>query len=323
MGQQRMTHSEECRLGPSVGSLFCGAGGLDLGFRDAGFRLSWALDNDPDSCETYRANLGDHVRCVDVRKADFADLGSVEVIIGGFPCQGFSIANQHRAISDERNTLYLEFVRAVRTLQPRAFVAENVKGILSLGGGSVIRQIAQDFADLGYRIDYRLLDAASFGIPQHRRRVFIVGTRIEESVDLSWPEPVCPRQQPFKSISEGLSGIPDPGGGCDLPNHIGSQYKVTSRNFTGHRSTNPNKPSPTILARGNGGGGVCAINHPRNHRRMTVREQAVLQDFPLRFEFAGTMSSAYRQVGNAVPPGLARRVAGMLLDALVKEAVST
>ena len=85
------------------------------------------------------------------------------------------------------------------------------------------------------------------------------------------------------------------------PNHICSQYKVTNRNFTGHRATNPNKPSPTILARGNGGGGVCALQHPKNHRRMSIREQATIQTFPLDFEFTGSMNSCYRQVGNAVP----------------------
>jgi DNA (cytosine-5)-methyltransferase 1 len=302
-----------------VGSLFCGAGGLDLGFRQAGFHLSWALDNDEDSCATYRKNLGEHVRCVDVKAVDFESLGDVDVVIGGFPCQGFSIANQHRAISDERNTLYLEFVRAVRTLRPRAFVAENVKGILSLGRGAVIAKIAEDFASLGYHIEYRLLDAANFEIPQHRRRVFIVGTLAEHKTSLCWPEPICPKPRPFKSVAEALRGLPEPDEMSDLTNHVGSRYKVTARNFTGHRRTDPTKPSPTILARGNGGGGVCAINHPRNHRRMTVREQALLQDFPIDFTFAGTMSSMYRQVGNAVPPGLARRIAEMLRCALTTE----
>lgn len=302
-----------------VGSLFCGAGGLDLGFRQAGFTLAWALDNDPDSCDTYRSNLGDHVHCVDVRKVDFEALGKVEVIIGGFPCQGFSIANQHRAIGDERNTLYLEFVRAVRTLEPRVFVAENVKGILSLGRGAVIKQIAADFESLGYRIEYRLLDAASFGIPQHRRRVFIVGTKSESSTPLHWPRPFCPDSRPFRTVGEALNQMPEPCATSSIPNHVGSRYKVTARNFTGHRATDPNKPSPTILARGNGGGGVCAINHPNNHRRMTVREQALLQDFPLDFVFCGTMSSAYRQVGNAVPPGLARHVAEMVRSTLSNE----
>jgi DNA (cytosine-5)-methyltransferase 1 len=302
-----------------VGSLFCGAGGLDLGFRQAGFALAWALDNDPDSCATYRTNLGEHVRCVDVRTVRFEDLGDVEVIIGGFPCQGFSIANQHRAITDERNTLYLEFVRAVRTLKPRAFVAENVKGILSLGRGTVIKQIAADFASLGYKIDYRLLDAAEFGIPQHRRRVFIVGTKSGESGSLQWPLPICPNTRPFRTVGEALCQIPEPCATSTIPNHVGSRYKVTSRNFTGHRATDPNKPSPTILARGNGGGGVCAINHPNNHRRMTVREQALLQDFPLDYSFSGTMSSAYRQVGNAVPPGLAQHVAYMVRSTLSRK----
>ena len=107
-------------------------------------------------------------------------------------------------------------------------------------------------------------------------------------------------------LCEALDSVPEPHDSHDLTNHIFSKYKVTNRNFTGHRTTNPNMPSPTILARGNGKGGVCALQHPRNHRRMSIREQAILQTFPLDFEFAGKMNSCYRQVGNAVPVLFAR-----------------
>ena len=104
------------------------------------------------------------------------------------------------------------------------------------------------------------------------------------------------------SIGEALASIHEPSDHLtDLKNHVYSKYKVTNRNFTGHRKTDPNKPSPTILARGNGKGGVCAIQHPMNHRRMSIREQAIIQTFPLNFEFFGAMNSCYRQVGNAVP----------------------
>jgi DNA (cytosine-5)-methyltransferase 1 len=109
------------------------------------------------------------------------------------------------------------------------------------------------------------------------------------------------RLKPWVSIGKALARIPEPDERHSLPNHIYSKYKVTNRNFTGHRTTDPDKPSPTILARGNGKGGVCAIQHPLNHRRMSIRESATIQTFPLKFEFVGQMNSCYRQVGNAVP----------------------
>jgi DNA (cytosine-5)-methyltransferase 1 len=109
--------------------------------------------------------------------------------------------------------------------------------------------------------------------------------------------------RPWVTIAGALQGVPEPGDPtCNLLNHVCSRYKVTNRNFTGHRRTDPDKPSPTILARGNGQGGVCAIQHPRNHRRLSVRESALIQTFPLDFFFSGALNSMYRQVGNAVPP---------------------
>jgi len=111
-----------------------------------------------------------------------------------------------------------------------------------------------------------------------------------------------------------LADIPEPADKHTLINHICSKYKVTNRNFTGHRTTDPTKPSPTILARGNGKGGVCAIQHPENHRRMSIREQAIIQTFPNSFEFIGSMNSCYRQVGNAVPVNFGKALGDMLTN---------
>ncbi|MDY3980433.1 MAG: DNA cytosine methyltransferase, partial [Paraeggerthella sp.] len=113
------------------------------------------------------------------------------------------------------------------------------------------------------------------------------------------------------SVSQAIGHYPDPDEPNDVPNHVYSKYKVSARNFTGHRLTDPNKPSPTILARGNGGGGVCAIPHYNNLRRMTIRESAEVQSFPESFEFVGKLNSCYRQIGNAVPVKLAYEIAKM------------
>jgi DNA (cytosine-5)-methyltransferase 1 len=299
-------------------SLFCGAGGLDFGLVQSGHEIVWANDNDADAIATYHKNISAHAHCADIRDVLSSEIPDAEVVVGGFPCQGFSQANMRRSADDERNFLYIEFLRVVRDKQPKWFLAENVRGILSLDDGKAIQKIEKDFASLGYRVSKRLYNAADFGVPQCRHRVIIAGTRDDLPYALDYPflEPTHQRINvgqemkkgllPWNTIGDALKDIPEPEEKHHLPNHIGSLYKVTNRNFTGHRATDPHKPSPTILARGNGKGGVCAIQHPKNHRRMTIRESATVQGFPLDFEFVGGLGSCYRQVGNAVPVDFAR-----------------
>lgn len=284
-------------------SLFSGAGGLDLGLINSGHEIIWANDIDSDSCETYRLNIGDHIVCNDITKIKISEIPDCDVVVGGFPCQGFSLANMLRTTEDERNKLYRQFYRIIKGKKPKYFIAENVRGILSLDNGKVIKKIVEDFSKAGYKVKYQQFNTADYGVPQSRIRVIIAGTRadLSEQLDFKFPEPTHNKSN-WVSISSALNGIPDPElDKSNLKNHIYSKYKVTNRNFTGHRLTDPEKPSPTILARGNGKGGVCAIQHPNNHRRMSVRESALIQTFPIDFEFYGSMGSMYRQVGNAVP----------------------
>lgn len=298
----------------SVVSLFAGAGGLDLGLIQAGHNVIWAVDNCPDCCKTYSKNIGNHILEADIENVDLNDIPDSDVVVGGFPCQGFSVANLKRAADDDRNKLYRAFVKIVRSKRPRYFIAENVRGILNLEKGKVIEQILKDFKDCGYSVDCRVYNAADFGVPQNRVRVFIVGVRDDIDQSFLWAEPLLTLKENWVSIGEALKDIPEPETQHSLLNHVGSKYKVTNRNFTGHRKTDPDKPSPTILARGNGKGGVCAIQHPDNHRRMTVREQALVQTFPIDFEFIGKLGSMYRQVGNAVPVKLAYHMGLALSD---------
>ena len=290
-------------------SLFAGAGGLDLGLIQSGHKIIWANDIDKDSCETYRKNIGNHIICKDIAEIDFTEIPNSEVIVGGFPCQGFSMANLLRKPEDSRNVLYKYFYQLVKMKQPKYFLAENVRGILSLGKGKIIKQIVKDFEKAGYRVEYSVFNTANFGVPQTRVRVIIAGTRIDlpEESNYSFPKPIMEKES-WISVGDALDDIPEPDSNHSLTNHIYSKYKVTNRNFTGHRRTNPDKPSPTILARGNGKGGVCALQHPNNHRRMSVRESAIVQTFPLDFEFVGSMTSMYRQIGNAVPVLFAKQL---------------
>jgi DNA (cytosine-5)-methyltransferase 1 len=300
-------------------SLFAGAGGMDLGFVQAGHEIVWANDNDSDAVATYRKNLGDHIVEGPIEGIATKEIPDGDVVIGGFPCQGFSRANMKRSPEDSRNRLYLELVRVIEAKQPRYFAAENVRGLLSLEGGRVMDMIVEDFRRVGYNVRYRVFNMADYGVPQTRRRVIILGNRKDLPPDQHWgfPAPTHDRRaegdlQRWLTIQDALEGLPEPDDDHQLLNHICSQYKVTNRDFTGHRRTDPHKPSPTILARGNGGGGVCAIQHPRNHRRLSVRESALVQTFPVDFEFVGAMNSMYRQVGNAVPPRFAKQLAEQL-----------
>lgn len=287
-------------------SLFSGAGGLDLGLCKAGHEIIWAIDIDKDAVQTYRENISDNILLGDVTAIDFNSLPDCDVIVGGFPCQGFSIANRKRNISDERNLLYKSFYNAIKIKKPRFFIAENVKGILSLGQGIVVSQIIADFKDAGYNVNLSLINMADYGIPQTRQRVIFLGERIDlTNTHFAWPDKTHSKDgkslPKWVSMKEAISHFPEPAEDCCYPNHVCSSYKISVKNFTGHRRSDPDKPSPTILARGNGGGGVVAIPHYNGVRRLTIRESAAIQTFPDDFRFFGTMSSCYRQIGNAVP----------------------
>jgi len=286
-------------------SLFAGAGGIDLGLIRAGHDVIWANDFDADSCDTHKSNLGDHVHCSDIKEVPSSSIPNSDVIVGGFPCQGFSVANKFRSVGDKRNELYEEMLRIIKDKQPKWFIAENVSGILSLGSGEVFRMILEDFESAGYRVIYRLENMADFGVPQKRKRVIILGTRkdLPTSLDLRHPEPTHSSKptlylEKWVSIGEALTDFAK----FTVPHDVGSKYKFVERNFTGHRRSDPDQPSPTILARGNGKGGVNATPHPFEERRLSVMESAYIQSFPPDYVFKGSMTSQYRQIGNAIPP---------------------
>ena len=292
--------------GMKIISLFSGAGGLDLGLVRAGHAIVWANDNDHDAVETYRHNIGAHIVEADIATIDMATIPDADVVIGGFPCQGFSTANQHRCAGDARNQLYKFFLSAIHHKQPEFFIAENVKGILSLEKGNVLEMIIQDFKQEGYLLDTHLINMADYGVPQMRKRVIFIGQRKDVAPQMLFriPPPTHSKNgkpKPWVSIQEAIHHFPDPDKPNAILNHTYSAYKLAYRNYTGHRPTSPDKPSPTILARGNGGGGVCAIPHYNGKRRLTIRESATLQTFPESFFFHGAMNACYRQIGNAVP----------------------
>lgn len=242
--------------------------------------------------------------CGDICDVDFNDVPDADLMIGGFPCQGFSLANMDRKAEDPRNVLYLQYLRALRSKNPKYFLAENVRGILSLDKGKVFSKIILDFEQCGYVVQHLLVNAVEYGVPQNRYRVFIFGTR--NDLDYIPKFKLLPThgkgKLPLMTIGEALEGIPEPEDNHSLKNHVYSKFKLKNNGYINHRHIDANKPAPTVTARGDNKGGAMINHHPGNHRRLTVRETATIQSFPLDFEFKGTMTISYLQVGNAVPP---------------------
>lgn len=297
---------------------------MDLGLALEGHEIVWANDIFDDAVRTYRKNIGHQVDEREISSIPSQQIPDADVIVGGFPCQGFSVANSNRTVNDPRNLLYKEMVRVIRDKKPKYFVCENVKGLVSLGGGQVLQNIVNDLQEIGYEVQHKVLNAADYGVPQRRMRLIIFGTRNDLPLPHvfppqpthSAPEKANGVKRPWVTVGEALVRFPEPDGTLKLyPNHECSKYKLRFNGHLGHRVVDPNKPSPTVTARGDEKGGVVVLHHPNNKRRMTAREMAAVQTFPDSFEFVGTKTSAYRQIANAVPVLLARAIGRMLHEA--------
>lgn len=326
--------------------LFCGIGGLSLGFEQVGFEVIAAIDMWKDAVVTYNHNRKDKVAKVETVE-DFNENELLEIIasqkitgiIGGPPCQGFSTVGR-REVDDPRNKMYLEFYKAVKIANPNFFVIENVKGMLTLNKGAFVKDLIERFGPngLGYNISYQLLNAADYGIPQNRYRVFYVGIKGKE---FKFPEPYnfqltakdgisdlegsdnehygSEPQNAFQKEMRGkckhpinqdytdhtqqtidiISQVPDGGNIRDLPREV---WQVRKYNKAFERM-GTFKPCNTIDT------GHRNYFHYAEPRIPTVRESARIQSFPDDFEIVGTRGSQYKQVGNAVPPMLAKIIA--------------
>lgn len=291
-----------------AGSLFAGAGGLDIGFDRAGFHTIWANDYEPDACKTYESWSDAEVICGDVAKVKASDIPDVDVLLGGFPCQGFSLSGP-RKIDDSRNVLYQHYVRIVKAKQPLMFVGENVKGLLSMGGGMILDAIIQDFSDCGYNVFYKLLNAKDYEVPEDRERLIIVGFR----KDLGITDFVYPQPRSFTvSMREALKNIPAPAPEdvCAAPYSSRYMSRNRKRGWDEVSYTIPAMAkqvtlwpgSPDMVKLGQdewtfGSGGIT--------RRFSWQEAAAIQTFPADLVFHGDLTSKYKQIGNAVPCKLA------------------
>jgi DNA (cytosine-5)-methyltransferase 1 len=337
---------------PRVVSLFAGAGGMDLGFIEAGFEVVWANELSPDACATYRLNVGPHLVEGDVGAIPSDEIPACEVVIGGPPCQGFSVAGKMDP-DDPRSQLVWEFFRVVRDKRPVAFVMENVKALAHLSRWAGVRQaILSAFEGLGYDVACAVLDASRFGAPQLRERAFFVGTLRGDAADL-YPAP-APEALSVRSALQQLPRHGTPGNDslCRAKVVLAKNPVLRRSPYAGMlfnglgRPIDLDRPAPTLPASMGGNktpiidqrsletggpgwvvqyharlmkGGTPLRSAPPYLRRLTLEECAAIQTFPARYRFAGRQSSRFCQIGNAVPPTLARRVAEMLLRTLFPE----
>ena len=317
--------------------LFAAPGGMSLGFKTAGFKIVCAMDFDKSGSETYTKNFP-NVEMVtrdirDIPSDFFKKYGNIDVIIGGPPCQGFSTAGR-RDPEDERNNLVFQFIRIVNDLQPRWFVMENVYGLATMQEGKVIDIIHERFREAEYKSKWKILNAANYGVPQKRRRLFFIGNNYGEKIE--FPPPThSPRGQftltgqklkPYVTVKEAFEGKDF----ASLPNHNPPNHsmevvekisqvkpgkKLYPSRSMGYYRLRWDEPSWAVAIAGGGEG----LIHPFEDRVISVREAACLQGFPDDFVFCGSISEAKQQVSNAVPLPLAEAI-GLVIMKKLKQA---
>lgn len=338
----------------NVIDIFSGAGGLSYGFELADYDVLLGIDSDQDALNTFKLNhrnseiLNCDIRNVDFKQHIFPLIGEnkIDVVVGGPPCQGMSLSGP-RKFEDPRNDLYLSFIRLVEEIKPKAFVIENVPGLLSLFKGQIKDSIVEKFTELGYKVSYKLVTASDYGVPQKRKRVIFVGmldnffefpeisnemvttemaisdlpsltTELGSEIAEYHKPPMNSYQalMRFNSlklfnhvaaahsdrVKQIIAHVPPGGNYKNLPEELKS-----SRNFNVAWTRFPREgPSPTIDT------GHRHHFHYEHNRVPTVRESARLQSFPDVFVFTGSKTKQFRQVGNAVPPLLAKAIAQQL-----------
>jgi len=312
-------------------SLFSGGGGLDLGLSAAGFTVKCSSDIDSFSCKTLMLNNGKksfykHACSItaDIRTVSASDLleeanlstDDISIVIGGPPCQAFSVFGQRKGMQDPRGNLVWEYQRILQEVQPEAFVFENVAGLKSIHNGELYKTILEQLGDCGYVVSAHSYQMADFGIPQFRDRLFFIGARNGNSVppmEATHGVGLLFANRPHRCVAEALRFLPEPSPECGLPNHIGRVHseRIVKRysdlafgerdHHTRINKLHPDRPSFTIIVGSDKGGGKGHV-HPFVPREVTPRESARMQTFPDWWEFYGTGRHVIRQVGNAVPP---------------------
>lgn len=323
--------------------LFAGAGGMSLGFDNAEFENVLAVEYDKCFAETYSLNFPKHnLKVADIKNISNDEIKKlignkkVDVIIGGPPCQGFSIAGKigRNFIDDERNQLFKEFVRFVEVIKPRIFVMENVAALKMHNKGKTIEEIIKEFEKIGYTVKCDVLNAVNYGVPQQRRRIFVIGT-LGKKNKFNFPKKITKQM----TIKEALKDLPELKSGetSDIPNHNAMNHskqmleKMSYVKDGGDRNDIPegirpksgdirkyiryNSNEPSICITGD----MRKVFHFNQNRALTGRELARIQTFPDDFIFKGNAGKVQQQIGNAVPPKLAFQIANSVKEVLDNE----
>lgn len=300
-----------------VASFFCGCGGTDVGllgdfdfqgkhYDSNNMEIVYANDIDPNACAIFEKNFGVTPDSRDIREVKSDEIPEFDILTGGFPCQSFSIVAQNPVrlgIKDERGKLFFEMCRVLREKQPKCFIAENVKGIMTANKRSAFPLILKEFEDSGYDVKYSILNSANYGVPQKRERVIIVGFRKDLKIDFKFPNLVFENEEQFVPLSTVVEDTVD------------ERYFFSARAVEGMmknresmnkgRAQDVTKPCNTVgahLAKVSLNSTDPVLMVDGRYRRFTPREVARIQSFPESFELVGSESAQYRALGNAIPP---------------------
>lgn len=332
---------------PRLISLFSGCGGMDLGFKKAGFNIVWANDFDKDAQAVYSLNLG-KIDGRDILDINEKEIPNGDILVAGFPCQPFSNAGNRKGVHDSRGLLYKECLRIIQEKNPKVIVFENVKGLLSskyIDGRNLTDVIIADLENIngvGYEVIYQLVNSSDYGVPQNRQRVFFVGIRKDLGIKFSFPQKHVKKNLSLKNIldiPEGVENnvdwafspqalamiefIPEGGSWKDVPyEHLAPRFQKIRDNMKKYHSPNfyrrfsRNEICGTMTASAQPEN--CGIIHPTENRRYTVREVARIQSFPDDFKFITdspkNITAMYKVIGNAVPTILAYNIAKSIME---------
>lgn len=315
-----------------VASLFCGCGGSDLGllggfdylgknYQKLDFEIVYALDFDKWAVDTYNKNFEHKAVCADICDVDFEEIPDVDVMIGGFPCQSFSTVNPTKDTNDARANLYKQIVRFLKVKQPKYFICENVKGLMTLQKGTIITKILDEFRAMGYNVRYKLIKAVEYGIPQKRERVIIVGIRKDLIYNYEYPKAICGENNytPLSAVIDDLAineqkyyfseravqGVKNAKN--NMKRGLWQDLSLPCLTITAHLAkTSMNSRDPILL-----------VNSEKElYRRFTPREAARIQSFPDTFLLNDSEPKSYKQIGNAIPPVMMWYIAQALQKAI-------
>lgn len=316
-----------------VASLFCGCGGTDVGllgdfeflgrkYDKNNMEIVYANDIDDNACNIFETNFGIKPDNRDIREVGSEELPDFDILTGGFPCQSFSIIAQNPkrlGVKDERGKLFFEMCRILRDKQPKCFIAENVKGLLTANKRSAFPLILEEFEKSGYDVKYQILNSAEYGVPQKRERVIIVGFRKDLHIDFTFPEVIYSQEDLYQPLSSVLE------------KNVDEKYFFSEKAVRGMmknresmnkgRAQDVTKPCNTVgahLAKVSLNSTDPVLMEGERYRRFTPREVARIQSFPEKFKLVGSESAQYRALGNAIPPVMFWYVANSVCNELAE-----